>query len=223
MPNILKNAANNYKSTSLANKFRRRRFKFFLELIDEFPRPLKIIDIGGTENYWEQMNFSDSDDITIHLVNISGKTPTNKNIFFIKGDACNLSNIEDKSFDIAFSNSVIEHVGNFERQRKMADEMLRVSKVVYLQTPNRLFPIEPHFLFPFFQFFPLSLKVWLIRHFNLGWYKKTPDKEKALKIANSTNLLNYRQLRKLFPNAKIVKERFFCLTKSFVVIDNQVV
>ena len=59
---------------------------------------------------------------------------------------------KDKSFDAVFSNSVIEHVGTFEDQKMMANEVIRVTNFYFIQTPNLYFPIEPHFLVPFFQF-----------------------------------------------------------------------
>lgn len=219
MLGFLRRLSDNNRSDSYANKLRQRRFGLFAELISTLPRPVTIIDIGGTSNYWHQMGLSESDEIKICLVNKSGSAPTKNNISFVKADACNMHVIADKSFDVAFSNSVIEHVGNFEKQSQMVREMRRVSSRIYLQTPNRGFPIEPHFLFPFFQFLPTGIKVWLIRHFNLGWYKKTSDKTKATLLANSAILLNRRQLRELFPEAKIFRERFLGLTKSFVVVD----
>lgn len=84
--------------------------------------------------------------------------PEYDNISSVSGDATDLREYEDKSFNLVFSNSVIEHVGDFTAQRKMAKEMMRVGKHCYLQTPNRYFPLEPHFLFPCFQFLPIRLR-----------------------------------------------------------------
>ncbi len=217
---FLKSLANNEHSGSFANKLRRKRFQHFLEMLREISPPVRIVDLGGTESYWEQMGNSGLEDLHIVLVNRTGKETTKKNMVFMKGDACNLTSIANQSFDIAFSNSVIEHVGDYEKQAQMVKEMRRVARRIYLQTPNRYFPIEPHFLLPFFQFFPFQVKVWLIMHFNLGWYKKTTNKEKAEALANSAILLSYKTLRNLFPNARIYRERFLGFTKSFVVIES---
>ena len=73
-------------------------------------------------------------------------------------------------FDIVFSNSVIEHLGDIEGQRRMAKEIRRVGKYYYLQTPNRNFPVEPHFQFPFFQFLPKWLRTAIVRRWSIGWY-----------------------------------------------------
>lgn len=82
----------------------------------------------------------------------------------------------DKSFDLAFSNSVIEHVGSEENQFRFAREMMRVEKRVCCQTPSRLFPVDPHLTAPFLHWLPIS---WLtprfLRYFTLnGWLWKKP-------------------------------------------------
>jgi len=118
---------------------------------------------------------------------------------------------------VIFSNSVIEHLGSYSDQSLMANEVRRLGERYFLQTPNRYFPIEPHFLFPFFQFFPYKLKIWLVTRFNLGWFGKIPDENKAREIISSIRLLNKKELKILFPESKIKEEKFLGLTKSFIV------
>jgi hypothetical protein len=119
-------------------------------------------------------------------------------------------------FDVVFSNSVIEHVGTYPDQMRMADEVRRVGKRYFIQTPNRFFPIEPHFLLPFFQFLPLELRAQLLSRFDLGWMQKTPDLEAARETVDSIRLLSRADLQTLFPEASLYAERFLGLTKSFV-------
>ena len=64
--------------------------------------------------------------------------PENCRWEFVEGDGTNLQ-YADGSFDLVFSNSVIEHVGEFDTQRRFANEMLRVGKRIYCQTPNKWF------------------------------------------------------------------------------------
>jgi hypothetical protein len=121
------------------------------------------------------------------------------------------------SFDVVFSNSVIEHLGpRFADQKRMADEIRRVGKRYFVQTPNRYFPLEPHFLTPGFQFYPLDLRVWLVSNFNVGWYKRIPDKAKARREVESISLLSRDGVRRLFPGGRIYAEKIAGLTKSFV-------
>ena len=53
----------------------------------------------------------------------------------------------DGEFDLAYCNSVIEHVPR-ERRAAFAAELRRVARGWYVQTPARSFPIEPHSLLP---------------------------------------------------------------------------
>jgi len=60
----------------------------------------------------------------------------------------------DKSFDIACSNAVIEHVGGAEQRRAFMSEHLRVAKAVFITFPNRWFPVEHHTSLPLLHYAP---------------------------------------------------------------------
>ena len=60
----------------------------------------------------------------------------------------------DGEFDVAFSNAVVEHVGSSDDQERFVRELCRVSKQVFVTTPNRLFPVDPHTLLPFLHWLP---------------------------------------------------------------------
>lgn len=197
--------------------FRKRRFAFFKSLIASLPRPLRILDAGGTQSFWQQLAVPREEGMEVWLLNLSSQDAQAPYFRNITGDAREMRQFKDKEFDIVFSNSVIEHVGDFDGQRRMADEIRRVGKKYFLQTPNRYFPIEPHFLFPFFQFFPHRARVWLVTSFHLGWHGRILDRNEAAREVGSIRLLSENELRELFPEGKISREKFLGLTKSFNV------
>ena len=201
---------------SIHQKFRQRRFSFFLTLLSRINlnRPIQILDIGGTEIYWERMNFLKNEGIQITLLNLNLIEVKNKNFNSIRGDACDLSAFKDKQFDIVYSNSVIEHLFSKENQMKMADEVRRVGKYYYVQTPNYYFPIEPHWLFPFFQFLPFRIRVLMTQNLNLGNYKKCLSKDIAIQRIKKVRLLTEDEMKKMFPDGDIYRELFMGLTKS---------
>jgi len=85
----------------------------------------------------------------------------------------------------------------------MASEAMRVATYYFIQTPNRYFPIEPHFKFPLFQFLPDSLKVFLQTRtsiINGVKYKK----EYAEKTIREIRLLSQDELSCLFPKQQLV-------------------
>lgn len=58
-------------------------------------------------------------------------------------------------FNEAFKQEISEEqklkvldVGKERDQERMAAEILRVGRHCYVQTPNKNFPVEPHFIFP---------------------------------------------------------------------------
>lgn len=204
---------------SFSVRSRRRRMAFFNGLLASVPRPLRILDVGGTEVFWETMGLAGASDVEIVLLNVDRQEVRWPNLKSLPGDARDLAAFRMGEFDVVFSNSVIEHVGDFDMQKKMADEVRRVGRRYFIQTPNFYFPLEPHFLFPFFQFLPPAAKVFLIRHFNLGWYNKIPDAKEAAELAVSIRLLTERELHSLFPGGRLFKEKFLGITKSFIIYD----
>lgn len=207
--------ADNTDHRSFASQFRFKRFLFFLSLLDSLPRPVTILDIGGTESYWNMMNFKD-DQVTITLLNLDIQPVSKPGFISVAGDASDLSAYADGSFDIVYSNSVIEHLFTKQAQAKMAREIRRVGKRYFIQTPNYYFPIEPHWVFPFFQFLPFAWRVWMTRRFNLGHIGQIRDAQKAREQVKEIQLLTGKELAILFPEAKLYREFFLGFTKSLV-------
>lgn len=214
---LLRRAADGRDENSLATRLRRNRFALFRDLLSTVPRPLTILDVGGEQVYWERMGLADSPDIRFVILNVSEERVTLPNFTAVAGDACDMREYVDGRFDVVFSNSVIEHVGDAARQERMAREIRRVGKAFFVQTPYRYFPIEPHFVFPFFQFLSPELKAFLIRHLNITYTRKRWTPAEAATIANEISLLTERQLRGMFPGADLHREKVLGLTKSLTV------
>lgn len=210
--------ADNTNERSVATRLRRQRFQILLDMIRYSGSPIHILDIGGRPDYWEMMLASQSlkADPHITLLNTETYAVSRPNFTALVGDGRTMPQFADQQFDIVFSNSTIEHVGDFADQQRMANEVRRIGRRYYIQTPNRYFPIEPHFLFPLFQFLPITWRVWLVQHFNLGWYSRIPDYRRALAEVTSIRLLSKAEFLQLFPEARIFEEKFFGLVKSFV-------
>jgi len=209
--------ANQKNENSISSRQRKKRFEFFLKYCSELHKPLKILDLGGSDYYWQSLNFTDNENYKIEILNIENQNTENfKNISFLKKDVRDLSFIKDKEYDLIYSNSLIEHLNNFDEQKKLAKEIQRTGKKYFIQTPNYYFPVEPHFLFPFFQFLSVDMKTKLISNFNLGWFEKQIDIVKARELANSIKLLKEKELKEIFPGCKIYKEKYFSLNKSFI-------
>lgn len=201
---------------AFSKRLRQKRLEEFVQFLEQssLEPPIKILDVGGTESFWKSCGVLK--ETKVLLLNLEKIEVTEPTITSEVGDARNLKKFQDNEFDLVFSNSVIEHVGGFEDQKRMAIELQRVGKAIYLQTPNYFFPVEPHFFYPCFQFMPLKLQLFIGTHFDIGWFKHIKGEEKKRLIA-STKLLSERDLRRLFPQSRISKEKVAGLTKSFIV------
>lgn len=208
--------ANDYSNPNyLGSRFRKKRFQFFEQKLALLKKPVSIVDIGGTIRFWVDEQYHKKD-VSITVVNLRKEDSPYTNISAIAGDACNLSMFADHAFDIAFSNSLIEHLYTQANQLKMASEAMRIARYHFVQTPNRYFPIEPHFKFPLFQFLPSSVKILLQTKTKLINGTRY-DRAYAEEIVREIRLLSRREMEAYFPESDVYVERFLGFSKSFIM------
>jgi 2-polyprenyl-3-methyl-5-hydroxy-6-metoxy-1,4-benzoquinol methylase len=212
---LLMRIADNQSERSAAHRMRRRRFQLFLSLLERVSRPVSILDVGGSPAFWRSMGFVAREDAAITLLNID-VLPDESGFEIVTGDARAMSEFRDGQFDVVFSNSTIEHVGTWQDQERAAAEMRRVGQRYFVQTPNRYFLIEPHFLIPGFQFLPLTVRANLLTRMRLGWVPRARNYDSARRTVEQIRLLTRREMMALFPGASLHVERFAGLAKSFV-------
>ena len=195
------------KNSETVRQWRERRYRMFEHLCHLRPED-RILDVGaGWGAALERFN-------TVNPIVAVDLRPDEKgwlgaaNVTVMQADGTNLP-FQDKEFDVAFSNSVIEHIPQ-ELQPAFASEIRRVASRYFVQTPNRYFPIEPHYQLPFFQFLPESTRRALNKRFTLGWQAKGQWEQ--------IELLSSGDLRRLFPDAEIRRERVLGLTKSLIAV-----
>lgn len=202
---------------SWGNKFRSKRFAYFEQLFwTAFAGKGKvsILDLGGTEEFWKDRSLIKDKNVAVTLLNLQPPPVSHTSLKSMGGDATDLSLFGDRSFDLVFSNSVIEHLYTFENQKKMASEILRVGKKYWVQTPNKYFFIEPHYALPFFQFLPSSLVFPILTKTTLSRMHKW-DPKYARAYLQEIRLLSKREMKMLFPEGKIYCEKLLGMNKSF--------
>ncbi len=215
--------AESYGNPSAAPyRFRARRFQHLKPLIDAVITEkghCRIADIGGTEYYWDIFGSYVTDNpVEITLLNIDAPQVRSSKFISTKADATDLSSFADNAFDIVHSNSVIEHVGSWDRMSRMAHHVRRLAPVYFVQTPSFWFPYEPHFRFPFFHWLPEQARAELLMRFNLGFGGKRETYDAAMRGVQSTYILGNKQFKTLFPDAEIVREHAFGFTKSLMAV-----
>jgi SAM-dependent methyltransferase len=194
-------------SSDTVRRWRERRYRLFLELCQVGPEE-RILDVGaGKGGALERFNTTNPI-VAVDLEPDTSEWLNTPNVDVRVGDGTRLD-FADGEFGAVFSSSTIEHVPK-ELQEVFASEIRRVGQRYFVQTPNRYFPIEPHYQFPLFQFLPHRVQRALNKRFSLGWRQKGHWEE--------VNLLAARQLRRLFPDAEIHRERVFGLTKSLMAV-----
>jgi hypothetical protein len=132
----------------------------------------------------------------------------------VVGDGTRLP-FADQSFDLVYSNSVIEHLGTWEKQQAFAAEACRVGRGYWIQTPGKEFPIEPHYFGPFVHWFSKPIQKRLLRNFTLWGWLGRPDGRELDDVLAELRLLTFREFRQLFRDARIWVERVLGLPKSY--------
>ena len=180
----------------------------------------RVLDLGGGPSIWESISVP----LDVTILNLPGGVASfeldsfNASIHkfhYVEGDACDVHQFPDHSFDLAFSNSVIEHVGADEKQEAFAREVVRLGKSYWVQTPSAWFPIEAHTGMPLYWFYPEAARAWLSRRSQ----KKLPAW--WTEYIAQTRVLSRRRMADLFPNARIDVEFLFGLPKSYVAYSRE--
>jgi SAM-dependent methyltransferase len=194
-------------SSATVRRWREQRYRLFVQLCGVQPDE-RILDVGaGAGGALERFNAT-NDIVAVDLRPQESEWLAQPNVTVEQADATRLP-FGDGEFPLVFSSSVIEHIPG-HLQADFAAEIRRVGRRYFVQTPNRYFPVEPHYQLPLFQFLPERVRRWLNARFSLGWQPKGSWED--------INLLTARDLRRLFPDGEIHRERLFGLTKSFMVV-----
>lgn len=201
--------------------FREERFKtHVLPIIEGLIRErgsCRILDLGGDAEYW-QYDIPASG-VEICILNIEAREdPADRRFRFVQGDARDVAQFDDLSFDFVHSNSLIEHVGRWEDMKRVAAEIRRLAPCYYVQTPNFWFPLDPHSNAPLMHWLPQPLQRRLVSTKARGFYAKATSLDHAMRIVEGTSMLDRAQITKLFPDARILTENVLFLSKSLIAI-----
>jgi hypothetical protein len=198
------------RKKNFSRRARNKRMSIFTDLMG-IKGGENIIDLGGSPTFWEACPIP----LKITIINLPGSVPpvpeqSIHEMLFVEGDACNVEMYGDASFDIAFSNSVIEHVGDQEKQAQMAAEVHRLAPRYWVQTPSIWFPIEAHNNMPFWWFWPKWMQNIAIHR----WRRTLPA---WCEMVETTRVLLIEDLNKMFPNSELYVERWMGFTKSYTL------
>jgi SAM-dependent methyltransferase len=141
---------------------RERKLRLFIDLFHPGPETT-VVDVGVTDapfgggssdNFFEALYPWPGQITAVGRTSLERFAAAFPVVTAVQADGRELP-FADREFDLGFSNAVVEHVaGGREGQRRFVAELCRVAERVFVTTPNRLFPVDPHSLLPFVHWLP---------------------------------------------------------------------
>jgi hypothetical protein len=168
----------------------------------------RVLDVGGSPTMWDLCPIQPQ----VTLLNIQAYET---DLPSVVADALRIP-IRDGSFDVVFSNSLIEHLPP-KSWRDFADECRRVGTHLWVQAPNQHFPIEPHLMTPLIHWLPRGWQHRLAR-WSVRALVASEDPQAIVRLADEIHMPTPRQMRALFPGTHLVIERWLGLPKSLIVV-----
>jgi hypothetical protein len=203
------------RAGSFTHRFRQNRNEEFKR---RFPNlaDMRVLDLGGTAISWRVLGLRPSSVTIVNLDPIDG--PYEPWMDIVNADACTGG---FGKYDLVFSNSLIEHLGGHAKRREFADVVRESASSWWIQTPYRYFPIEPHWIFPGFQFLPFRARLMICQHWSTLHDPAREDRAEAAELVASTELISATEMKAYFPESEIWYERLAGLPKSLVTIKAQ--
>jgi len=206
-------------ASQISMHIRRKMFTKFMTAIKPNEHQ-KILDIGVTSdtnyqesNFFERLYPHKDKIVCVGTEDGSHLETQYRGIRFVQIVPQTPLPFQKKEFDIAFCNAVVEHVGDSKRQRDFINEMLRVSSLFFLTTPNRWCPVEFHTAIPLLHFLPKRIYRKILNVLGETYWSKEEN----------LNLLSKKELRELFPkdsNVIIDSVRFLGLSTNLIAYGN---
>jgi hypothetical protein len=204
---------------SLGQRARTRRWQQTVALFPDLA-DMNVVDLGGTVQAWERSPIRPAHVTVLNLFEPGASSETW--VTPLTGDACDAQavikqEIGHAEFDIVFSNSVLEHVGGHANRLRFSESVRSLAPRHWVQTPYRYFPIEPHWLFPGFQFLPVAARARIASKWPLAHSPASTVNEGRSSIM-WTELIGVSEMKEYFPDSRILHERVCGLTKSIIAV-----
>ncbi len=175
---------------------------------------MRVLDLGGTAISWRISGLRPQ---RITVVNLDHSEDSGEPwMDVVHADACAGG---FGKYDLVFSNSLMEHLGGHARRQQFAEVVRESASSWWIQTPYRYFPIEPHWIFPCFQFLPFRARLAICQHWRTLHAPACKDTAEAAESVASIELISATELRTYFPGSEIWFERLLGVPKSLVAIN----
>lgn len=190
---------------------RRTRFDLFMREMKPTSTDT-VLDIGAGEGEGRAVNFFEewypwrANVTAVALSDLPVFRNTYPEVKLVVGDGRSLP-FPDNTFDLVFTNAVIEHVGTEADQRRFVAEACRVARRVFLSMPNRWFPIDAHTMIPFAHWLPMKMRNAIYRALGRTYFAD----EKMLRLLGASDL------KKMIPSGwkiRLVRQRTLGFTAN---------
>jgi hypothetical protein len=198
-------------------RFRPQRLRLFYSSF-RITKETRVLDLGGGLYFWELAKAEGFPVPQVTVLNVRrGPERSPSEIKWVLGNAKD-TGLKDLSFDIVFSNSLVEHLVDWGAQVRFAREVRRLAPHYFVQTPNKSFFVEPHFVTPFIHWLPAPLRRGLGPRATLWGWTSGATRQQYEEQLKEIRLLGQGEMRELFPDARCVGERWMGMVKSIVAI-----
>ncbi len=204
--------------TYFSLKVRKKMFKKFIEICQPTNKD-EILDLGVTpdtsladSNFFEKMYpykykiaIASIEDCEFMIKKFKLKS-------FVKIKSHQPLPFKDKQFDKLFCSAVLEHVGTREDQKFFLEECLRVSKEIFITTPNRYFPLEMHTFIPLLHWLPWKLFQKILKILKKDFWSNI----------NNLNLLSKKDIINLSDAICFKKIKILGLTSNYIILNKKI-